>query len=304
MIRIFKFIFFLAINVYSQSNNIAQRLGYHVDDKLLIIHADDIGVSHSVNVASFKAFKSESISSGSIMMPCPWVLEVAEFSINNPNYDLGLHLTITSEWKNYKWDGITSSNEIKSLLSNNYFYDNTNDIKKYADAEEIRKEIQSQIDFAKKIGINPTHLDSHMGALSVRPDIIKVYLEVGKTNRIPVFTPIQFKPLLEKINWDQSEIVWVDKYFMMNGNGVPEDKWFDFYANIISNIKSGLNVILVHLGKDNEELKAVTIDHPAFGSKWRSLDLKVLESQEFKDLLLKNNIKVINWRDIKRVLYP
>ena len=100
MIRIFKFIFFLAINVYSQSNNIAQRLGYHVDDKLLIIHADDIGVSHSVNVASFKAFKSESISSGSIMMPCPWVLEVAEFSINNPNYDLGLHLTITSEWKN------------------------------------------------------------------------------------------------------------------------------------------------------------------------------------------------------------
>ena len=106
-----------SLNASSQIQNIAEKLGYEKDAKLLILHADDIGVSHSVNQASFNGFTNNSITSGSIMIPCPWVKEVAEFSIKNPQFDLGLHLTLNAEWKNYKWNGILPSNEISSLLN-------------------------------------------------------------------------------------------------------------------------------------------------------------------------------------------
>ena len=306
MIRRLILLFVLILVFFeNKSQNIAQRLGYNKNAKLLIIHADDIGVSHSVNQASFNAFKSESISSGSIMVPCPWLLEVAKFSKLNPKYDLGLHLTITSEWENYKWDGISSSNEISSLLnSSNHFYDNTEDVKKNAIASEVKKEIQAQINYAKKIGINPTHLDSHMGALNVRPDIARVYLEVGEENNIPVFLPSTIKPLLESLDYDKKNLVIVDKYYMMSDSGVEKSEWSNFYNNIINELQPGFNVILVHLGYDNEELQALTINHPDFGSTWRESDLRVLESKTFKKLLIKNDIKIIKWRDIKNIIYP
>lgn len=107
------FLLFISVN----SQNLAQKLGYAPNSKLLIIHADDIGVAQGVNSASFSAFQKGSINSGSVMVPCPWFLEVAEFAQKNPDYDLGLHLTLTAEWKNYKWDGISSSNEISCLTS-------------------------------------------------------------------------------------------------------------------------------------------------------------------------------------------
>jgi len=91
---------------YKPYEGLAEKLGYSKDDKLLIIHADDIGLSNSVNQASFKALKNGYVNSGSIMMTCDYISEVGEFAIENPSIDLGLHLTVTSEWKNYKWNGV------------------------------------------------------------------------------------------------------------------------------------------------------------------------------------------------------
>ena len=106
-----------SINSNSQIENIAEKLGYHKDAKLLIIHGDDIGIAHSINIASFDGYKNNAINSGAAMIPSPWIKEVAAFHKENPNYDIGLHLTLTAEWKNYKWRGVSSSNEIPSLLN-------------------------------------------------------------------------------------------------------------------------------------------------------------------------------------------
>lgn len=305
-LRVFRYCLYGALLSYGQSEmSLGEHLGYQKDTKLLIIHADDIGVSHAVNKASFAAFESGAISSGSIMVPCPWLLEVVDFSKENPQFDLGLHLTLTAEWDQYKWDGVSSSNEIQSLLNErNHFYNNTVDVRKYADAEEVRSEIQAQIDYAKQLGIQPTHLDSHMGALSVRQDIAKVYLEVGEKNKIPVFLPKLLQPMVNLMDFDQKNLVWVERYYMLDGNTLDRTKWPDFYYDVIDDLQPGLNVLLVHLGIDNEELQAVTVNHPAFGATWRALDLTVLESQEFKERLLQNKIEVIQWRDIKKHVYP
>ena len=294
-----------AISFAQDTKTVAEQLGYDKNTKLLIIHADDIGVSHSVNKASFQAFQSGAISSGSIMVPCPWLLEVAAFAKANPQFDLGLHLTLTAEWEQYKWDGVASSNTIPSLLNDQqHFYDNTAAVRAHAKAEEVRIEIQAQIDYAKQLGIQPTHLDSHMGALSVRPDIAQVYLEVGTKNKIPVFLPKRLQPLVDSMDFDQKNLTWVDRYYMLDGTTLEPSNWPDFYLDVVNNLEDGLNVLLVHLGVDNEELQAVTINHPAFGATWRALDLEVLESDAFKTLLKKNNIKVIQWRDIKNIMYP
>ena len=110
--------------VFAQKN-LAEKLGYSPDSKLLIIHADDLGVAHSENIGSFLAMKIGMVNSASIMMPCPWVAEVAAYAKKNPQADLGLHLTLTSEWKYMKWGPVASLDQVPSLVDSlGFFYDN------------------------------------------------------------------------------------------------------------------------------------------------------------------------------------
>ena len=316
-----------SINSNSQIENIAERLGYDKDAKLLIIHGDDIGVSHSVNIASFEGFKNNAINSGSIMIPSPWVKEVVQFHKNYPNYDLGLHLTLTAEWKNYKWNGVMSSNEISSLLNEyNEFYDNTSDVNINANPEEVRKELQAQIDYARSLGINPSHIDSHMGAIAVNKDLWRVYIEVGHKNKlVSMATKSRVLNLFDDDFPIPEYIVPVnDIYMLYHGadrafieNAVGEDiantlivndiykyeDWYELYSNKIKSLQPGLNVFLLHLGYDNEELKGVTIDHPEYGARWRQLDFDIFNSDEIKELLIEEGIKLVTWGEIQDIIY-
>ena len=322
---IFAIIF--SINSNSQINNIAEKLGYETDAKLLIIHGDDIGVSHSVNIASFEGFKKDAITSGSIMIPSPWVKEVAEFHKKYPKYDLGLHLTLTAEWKNYKWNGVMPSNEISSLLNQeNEFYDNTLDVDINANPEEFRKEIQAQIDYSKLIGLNPTHIDTHMGSLAVNKDLWKVYIEVGHKNKlVSMVTKTRSLNLFDEDFPMPEYIVPVNDIYMLYpgadrafiesavGESVANtlivsdiykyDDWYKLYSSKIKSLSPGLNVFLLHLGYDNEELKGVTIDHPEYGARWRQLDFEVFNSNEIKQLIIDENVKLVTWGEIRDIIY-
>lgn len=302
VIQCFFFLLFISVN----SQNLAQKLGYAPDSKLLIIHADDIGVAQGVNSASFSAFQKGTINSGSVMVPCPWFLEVAEFAQKNSNYDLGLHLTLTAEWKNYKWDGISSSNEISSLLNEKgHFYPSTEEVKVNATYEDVKKELQAQVNYAKNFGFEPTHLDTHMGAVLVRQDFTKAYFEVGEEFRLPVLAPTAFKDLIDLDGIDESKIVWVEKIYQKSDDTpIDRENWNAFYTNVIKDIQPGLNVLLVHLGDDTPELQQMMADHPGWGAKWRALDSEILESIAFKELMKQENIQLVQWNQIKKVIYP
>ena len=164
-----------------QEKSIAEKLGHPKNSKLLIIHADDIGVAHSVNAASIAAFEKKGISSGSIMVPCPWFPEIAEYAKTHPHLDLGIHITLTAEWKNYKWGGVLSANEIPSLLNKEgFFYATVEEFAKNAKPSEVELEIRAQIDRAIAFGIQPTHLDSHMGTLFASPEFFRILQKIGK----------------------------------------------------------------------------------------------------------------------------
>src|SRR5829696_2193151 len=148
-------------SVWAQDRSLAERLGYPRDAKLVIVHADDLGMSHSVNAATIKAFESGLVNSGSIMVPCPWLPEIAAYARANPQADLGLHLTLTSEWTNFRWSPVSPRDRVPSLLDKDgYFRLTESEAAKYADPKEVELEVRAQIERAKAAGIVPTHLDS------------------------------------------------------------------------------------------------------------------------------------------------
>ena len=179
--------FILSNNNVNHFNNLSELLGYKKNDKLLIIHADDLGLSNSVNQASFEALNNKYVNSASVMIPAPYSNEVADYFKENPDIDLGLHLTFTSEWKDYKWHGISQKDSISSLINGNgNFFEKKKEVIKNSNPQDIRRELQAQIDYAISIGIKPTHLDSHEGVLFFSPEFFKIYLEVSEKNRLPV----------------------------------------------------------------------------------------------------------------------
>src|SRR5205814_883904 len=101
---------------HAQTKTIAERLGYPANAKLLILHADDLGAAHSIDAASFAALDNGAISSASVMVPTPWITEVGAYARSHPNADLGIHLTLTSEWLTYRWASIESKDKVPSLL--------------------------------------------------------------------------------------------------------------------------------------------------------------------------------------------
>ena len=235
---LFALLFIAASGVAQKEKPLAQKLGFDSDAKLLIIHADDIGVAHSVNSASFDGFSTKSITSGSVMVPCPWFLEAAEYAKSNPNHDLGLHLTITSEWKNYKWSGISSSNEIKSLINEQgHFYSLNEGVRLNANYEDVKRELTSQINYSKINGLIPTHLDSHMGAVRATPEIFQAYFEVGHENSIPISLPEESKLLIENgsidtSKFDTSKLLWAKYYTKKHDSSIDYQSWKKFYMDV------------------------------------------------------------------------
>ena len=295
-------LFFLSLltNASGQTKTIAERLGYPPDSKLLILHADDLAVAHSEDAASFEALDQHAVTSASIMVPCPWLTEVAAYAKAHPDADLGLHLTLTSEWKTYRWGPVESKDKVPSLLDpSGYFWPETDHHQ--INAEEAEREIRAQIELASALGIHPTHLDSHMGVLFSRPDLFAVYLKVAREYKFPflaVRTPDAPKELLAMLS-DQDVVL--DAIVMADGKVNTAD-WKSFYTNAIKNLKPGVTEIIVHLGHDDAELQSVMVDHPDYGAAWRQRDYNVVTSPEFKKLLEENHVVLIRWSDLKKLL--
>jgi len=286
------------------SKNLADLLGYPHDSKLLIIHADDMGLSHSVNVACIRAFDSKGITSGSIMVPCPWAREISGYVKAHPGMDVGIHITMTSEWENYKWGGVSSSDQIQSLLDREgYFYATVEELGKTGKGEEARKEIKAQIDRAISSGVVPTHIDTHMGSVMANPELMKVYIELAEEYHLPFLFPREYLKMLppDVAKIFEPKIFLLDNLWMLDRSMI-RGKWIDPYKSGIEEMKPGLTQMIVHLGIDNDEMKAICSGHEDYGSEWRQKDLDLVTSREFMDLLNKNKIILITWKQIKDLM--
>ena len=291
----------LASALSAQTRTVAERLGYPRDAKLLILHADDLGFAHSADAASFDALDKSAISSASIMIPTPWITEVAAYARAHPDADLGLHLTLTSEWETYRWGPTASRDAVPSLLDPDGTLPNEDSIvARRANAADVERELRAQIDRALALGIRPTHLDSHMGALFTTPALLAAYVKVAHDYRLP-FLAMKTNPFGggQPMPLAPTDIP-LDAVIVASPD-IPREKWKDFYLNAIANLKPGITEIIVHLGHDDAELQAVTVNHEPYGSAWRQRDYEVVNSPEFKKALKDNNVIVIKWKDLKKL---
>jgi predicted glycoside hydrolase/deacetylase ChbG (UPF0249 family) len=288
-------------NRAQQTKTTAEKLGYPQGSKLLIIHADDLALAHSVNQASLDALDRKAASSASIMVPCPWLTEVAVYAKEHPDADLGIHITMNSEWKRYRWGPQASRGDVSGLLDlDGYLHPSPVFTLKNAKPEEVEREIRAQVDRAVKSGIRPTHLDSHMGTL-FSPAFFPAYVKVAREYGLPFFALRVITASAELQSLMKETDILPDAYAMAT-ESVKSEQWPQYYAGIARGLKPGLTEMIVHLGYDDAELQAITKDHPAYGSAWRQRDFNVMTSPEFKKALEENHVILIGWRDIQKTL--
>ncbi len=271
------------------------------NDKLLMIHADDAGLSTSENQATIEALQSGLVTSYSLMVPCPWFYEMAQFALGNPQFDYGIHLTLTCEWKNYRFGPVLSTDQVPSLVDKNgHFQKNRALFKERVRVEEAEKELSAQIEKALDLGLKPSHLDCHMYSVATSAELVSVYKNLGKKYDLPVLLS---KELMTFVGYG-GETALEDGDLLVDHLYVGEYRFFEkgnlkkFYGDILDNMEPGFNMILIHPAFDTHEMKSITEDHPNFGSEWRQQDFEYFTSQECKSKIKENGIQLVSWKDI------
>ena len=278
------------------------RLGYPADSKLLIINADDLAMSHSENDASFTALDQKLVTSATVMVPAPWFGEVAVYARAHPDADLGLHLTLTAEWQTFRWGPVTPRNLVPSLVGpDGNFYSTTEDFVRHAKVEEVETEVRAQIERAKAMGLDPTHLDAHMHSLYATPQLFAVLRKVARDYRLPIRMARNEQVFRDLLPYVDATDPFPDAIFSPEGDVQPA-AWRDYYLNVIKNLQPGVTELFVHLAHDDSEMRAVTVNYPVWDAAWRQRDVDIISSPEFRKALADNHVILIGWREIQRLI--
>lgn len=284
--------------------NTAQKLGFGPHAKLLMIHADDAGLSHAENRATIQALEKGMVNSYSIMVPCPWFHEMALFAKSRPQYDMGLHLTLTCEWETYRFGPVLPVSEVPGLVDEHgHFFRKREQLRQNATAEEVEKELRAQIEKALGMGLKPTHLDSHMYSVGSHPDFFKVYKRLGKQYGLPVLINKQMMEMvgLDPVAHIAPDDLAIDHTYLGAIVDFEKGQFTQGYQNMLENLQPGLNLILIHPAFDEPEMQAIAINHPHFGAEWRQMDFDFFTSEKTRDTLQKHHIELVTWGEISKV---
>ena len=237
-----------------RGTSLAERLGYAPDARLLILNADDLGMCHSANEGVYEALRDGRCTSASLMVPCPWAREA---SAQYRGEDVGVHLTLNAEFELYRWGPCTQS---PSLLGGDGGFPGTiEDVWDHADLDEARRELRAQVERAILWGFDVTHLDSHMGALQVRPEFFDVYLDLAVDFDLPLrlsgwstqqFVGFPFRELAA-----EEGIVSPDHLVVYPGVGARQA-----LTDTLADLRPGVTELYVHPAVDSAELRALAPD--------------------------------------------
>jgi chitin disaccharide deacetylase len=287
------------------AQTLADRLGYPPGTKLIIVHADDLGETHAVNAAAIKALEGGTINSASLMVACPWFPEMADYAKSHPDGDFGLHLTLTSERVYYRWGPVASADKVPSLADENGYLHHDWDHNPHINPKDVEIELRAQIERALAMGVRPTHLDSHQYRLIMNGrELFDVMVRVAHDYKLPVFVTRDWfaeHPYLQA-SLGADDIV-LDHTVTIDPE-VPAEKWAEFYLTALKNLKPGVTEFVIHPGFDDEELRAATRERSTWGSAWRQRDYDFFTSDQFREILAQEHIKLITWRELARAAAP
>jgi predicted glycoside hydrolase/deacetylase ChbG (UPF0249 family) len=265
---------------------------------------------HSVNAATAEALSSGAVQSASIMIPCPWLSEIADVARRQPDLDFGLHLTLTSEWKHYRWRPVSPAASVPGLLDpDGYLWRDVRSVASRASASEVAAELRAQIARARQFGIRFTHVDTHMGTLYARKDYFDAYTAVAREAGVPCMLPRpsgvpeaelrEYPITAEHIHAKEREgYVLLDRLVTgVPGRTVEERR--ASYRQFLRELKPGVTKLIVHLSKDDPEIRAVTNN---WEQRWA--DFQFWTSNEARSLLKELSITPITYRMLARAGSP
>ena len=287
--------------------NLAERLGYSADDRVLILNADDVGTTHASNAATFECLSDGSLTSGSIIVPAAWLPEVALYARSRPEADLGVHLTLTCEYNEYRWRPITERSQGPSLFDEEgYLWRTRAEAIEHISPEEANLELRAQIDTAIKAGIDVTHFDTHMGTV-IQPKFMEVYFSLGLDYQIPIFA---FRPNPDRLRkagmsdyWealepqlarlDEAGFPVLDHIFETKLEVPPEDR-SAYFTEFFERLRPGVTHFLIHPALLSDEVAAMTDSGPS-----RAMDYELFKDRSIAEQLDKLGIHTITYREIR-----
>ena len=288
-------------------NSFLKKLGFSDNDRAVIIHTDDIGMCH----ASVQAFKDlwafGTITSGAVMVPCPWFPAVAQMCRENPAMDMGVHATLNAEWESYRWGPVSTRDQVSGLMgADGYFHQWHEAVYQNARPEEVEKEVNGQIERALKAGIDVTHVDSHMGTI-MNPLFIQSYIQAASSRLLP-----NMLPRLDAIGVDmmslkeQEQAVYLPVMQMVESLGVPMvdailamplehgDDHINVAKKLFDEVPVGITHFILHPSIDTAELRDICPDWKA-----RVANYNAFMSDDLKKFIEQGDIKLIGYRQIR-----
>lgn len=323
-ILLFLISFLTCIFSFAQTDSVtyAEKLGYPKGARVLVLHVDDMGMSFDSDEGGIAALIKGVSTSCSVMMPCPWVPGFIHWLKDHPDIDAGLHLTLTSEWKDYRWGPLAGKNSVPGLVDKEGdLWPSVEAVVQHATADEVEKEISAQLDRARSMGFEPTHLDTHMGTLFGTPAFTERYIKVGIENHIPIMFPAGHDVLIQKqmhfpdaylqqirkagkMLWDAGLPVLDDLENNSYDWKIPDDiknddaKLQQFktkkYIEAIKSLKPGVTMMLMHCTATTEVFQHISDSGPV-----RRGDMLAMLDPAFKKALQDEKIILTTWRELK-----
>ena len=297
----------ISVNVPQlDGKNWAEKLGYPVDSKVVMLHADDIGMCSEANEAVIPYLLNDQIQSASAMVPCPWFNDIADWYKKHPEMDIGLHLTLTSEWKNYRWGPVSNSSSVPELIdTEGYLWRRVIDVASRTPVATIEKEVRAQIERAYERGIKPGHIDTHMGTLYSKVEYAEAFFNIAMEYGIPAnvieFTPDRVQKFRKQGYPITARLIESGRKYTLpkldDFSSVPDGKTYqnkkENFFDLIQNMEPGITEIIFHPSINSEGLKKIT-------NSWQQ---RVWESKMFSDpeviQFLKNEgIIFTNWKEM------
>jgi chitin disaccharide deacetylase len=263
LILVIGFISLAADGAVSASLSLAERLGYQANDRLLIINGDDAGMCHTANLATIEALETGLMTTATLMVPCPWFGEMAEYVRQHPDKDFGIHLCHTAEWRHYRWGPIAGREQVPGLVdAEGCLWRSVEEVYAHSNPDEAWREARAQILKAKAAGVEPTHLDSHMGTLQYDARYMESYLKLAREFDLPVrmasqSTLIKFQQPELRAKFAAQGILFPD-FFIHEELSAESKDVKAFWLSILKHLKPGVTELYIHAGKATDELKAIT----------------------------------------------
>lgn len=291
-------------------NPVLRKLGFANTDRLLLLHVDDIGMCNAGMDAYRELYDFGLVSCGSVMVPCPYFLSAAGFAKDHPKADLGIHITLTSEWLTYRWRPLSTVDPDSGLMdSEGYFPRSTDEVQEKCDPEAAVVEMQTQVDWALRTGIKPTHMDTHMGAV-LHPKLLQNYARVGFANGLPVMAvrldergwqaqgadPMTAKMAARFVEELEEMGMPLEDAIAAAPLDDPVDKMGQ-YKRVLAGLPSGLTHMYIHPAPDCAELRAICPD-------WRSRvgDYETFRSEEMRKYIKDQGIQLIGYRSLQSLI--